>query len=142
MMVAEIMNKNVKTTTHEASVQNAAKTMTKYRIGSLIVTKNGRLVGIVTERDILSKVVAKGKDPRKTKIKSIMVTDVVLAKPNMDIEEAAKIMIKYKIKKLPIVEGNQLIGIITASDIVSAQPVLMKRLSELFLISGKKLFAG
>jgi CBS domain-containing protein len=142
MLVAEVMNKNVKTIKPDSTAQGAARLMIKYSIGSLIVTDGSKLAGIVTERDVLMKVVAAAKDSSKVAVKSIMSKDVVLAKPNIDIEEAARIMVRYKIKKLPIVAGNRLIGIVTATDIVGAQPEMMKRLSELLLVSQKKLVAG
>ncbi len=142
MLVREMMNTRVKTAKPDSTVQMAAKAMTKFRIGSLIITEGGKLVGIVTERDILVKVVSAAKNPAKVKIRDVMNSDVVLARPNIDIEEAARIMMRYKIKKLPVVDGNRLVGIVTATDIVTAQPELMKRLSELLLVSQKKLVAG
>ncbi|MBL7206339.1 MAG: CBS domain-containing protein [Candidatus Aenigmarchaeota archaeon] len=143
MNAKEAMNTNVKTIQPSSNIKRAAEQMTKYRIGSLIVVKSGKLVGIVTERDILQKVVAKNKNTVKTKVSDIMTKEVMLISPDLDIESASKIMKKHKIKKLPVIIDHHLVGILTATDIVSAQLELMDRLGHLFLgANRKKLTAG
>ena len=143
MLVKEVMNRNVKTIDTEANVQKAAELMSKFGIGSLIVVKNNKLKGILTERNILGGVVAKSLDATDTKVKDIMTKEVVFIKPELDVEEAAEIMVDKNIKKLPVILRNQLVGIITASDICAAQPKLMESLSTLLMIPGRrKLVAG
>lgn len=143
MEVREAMNTNVKTIKPSSDIKKAAGRMARNRIGSLIVVEEGKLVGIITENDILRKVVAKNRDSAKTKVKDIMTKNVILIRPDADLEEACRLMKKHKIKKLPVLEGNHLIGIITATDIVSAQPKMMERLGQLFLGMGKeRLVAG
>jgi CBS domain-containing protein len=138
MLVKEIMITDVKTTMPNSTVQEAAKKMSDYSIGCLIVVDKGKLSGIVTERDMIRKLMAKGKSPSKTPIKSIMTKDVIMIAPDTDIEEASEVMIDKRIKKLPVLEKDNLIGIITAMDIVAAQPKLIEQISELFIIPGKK----
>lgn len=143
MLVREIMNKDVKTIEPDESVQEAAAKMSRHSIGSLIVIKGGSLQGIITERDILSKVVAKSLDASSTKVSNIMTKAVVMISPDRDIEDAAEVMVEKDIKKLPVLKGDKLIGIVTSMDIVVAQPKLMKQMAALFLMSrGKKAVAG
>lgn len=143
MLVRDIMNRDVKTIEPGESVQSAAAKMSRHSIGSLIVIKNGSLQGIITERDILSKVVAKSLDAASTKVSDVMTKSVVMISPDRDIEDAAEVMIEKGIKKLPVIKGDKLIGIVTSMDIVVAQPKLMEQMAVLFLMSkGKKAVAG
>ncbi len=134
MLVAEVMNREVKTVEVGTSVREAAEIMNENRIGSLIVVENGAVAGIVTERDILTKVVAEGKDPSRVKVEEIMTRDFVSIGPGESVEDAADTMTRYGIKKLPVIEGNRLVGIITASDIVASERKLLEKLSELFVV--------
>jgi CBS domain-containing protein len=138
MLVKDIMVTDVKTIDPGATVQQAAKKMADFSIGCLIAVKSGKLSGIVTERDMIRKVIVKGKISSETAIKDIMTKRVIMIDPETDIEEASEVMISKKIKKLPVLKEDNLIGIITAMDIVAAQPKLIKQISELFLIPGKK----
>ncbi len=138
MLVKDVMNSDVKTIGSKSSVQEAAKVMGRFRIGSLIVVKDEELIGIVTERDIMTKVVAESKDAIKTSIGNIMTKDIVMIKPDADIEEAAELMIKHHIKKLPVVFDNQLIGIITSMDIVTAHPKMIEQMGALLIFPRKK----
>jgi len=138
MQINEIMNTDVKTTRPESTVQEAAKKMGRFRIGSLIVVKNKKLAGIITERDILTKVVAKAANCSKTMVKNAMTKEVIMIDPERDIEDASEVMMEKGIKKLPVIKNENLVGIVTATDIVAAQPKLMEQMAELFLIPGKK----
>ena len=143
MEVKEIMNTDVKTVGDETSIQEAAEVMTKYRIGCLIVISGNKLLGIITERDVLEKVVAKNLPASTTKVKVIMTKKVYMVEPDMEIAEAAELMIKQNIKKLPVVKGNKLIGIITATDICSVEPKMLEDLGKLLMIPGKRqMMAG
>lgn len=143
MQVKEIMNTDVKTTVPEATVQEAAKKMDEFKIGSLIVVTKGKLAGIITERDLLSKVVAEAKDSSKIEVSDVMTKEVIMISPEIEVEEASEVMMEKKVKKLPVIENDNLVGIVTATDIVTAQPKLMEQLSELLLIPGrKKMIAG
>ncbi len=117
MLVKEIMNKP-KTIKEDATVQEAANLMSKGNIGSLVVMAGKKMVGIVTERDILSKVEAKGKNGSSVLVKEIMSKNVITTEPEQHIDDAAWLMTKNKIKKLPVVEDGKLVGIITSTDII------------------------
>ena len=118
MRVKEIM-KSAKTIQVDSSVNDAAKKMSESRIGSLIVMDEKNMVGIVTERDIMSKVTAMNKLPSSVKIESIMTPKVLTIGPNNHIDDAIYIFIKHKIKKLPVVDHDELVGVITSTDIVA-----------------------
>ena len=138
MMVKEIMSKNVVTTGPNATVQEAAKKMVDEGTKFLIVTQKEKLVGIVTEWDFVKKVASEEEFKENAKVKTIMTKKVIVAIPDTDIGEAAEIMASNNIKKLPIVEKNVLIGVVTAMDIIAAEPKLMEQISELVLTPGKQ----
>lgn len=132
MLVRDVMNKNVVVTEPNMKIAEAAELMSRYHIGSLVVTnKKGEVKGILTERDILTDVVAKGKNLKHVLTRNIMTRDVMTIEPDKTIEEAANIMKKNKIKKLPVIENGKIVGIITASDIVTVQPAMMRRVRRL-----------
>lgn len=137
MLVKEIMTAEVNTIEPGITVQEAAGKMAEENTKFLIVTKNKKLVGILTEWDFVTKVVAEGGSPSKIKVKDIMTTDVIVIDPETEIGEAASIMAKHNIKKLPIVSKNVLIGVVTAMDILAAEPKLMEKISELILMTKK-----
>jgi len=135
MLVKEIMTTDVNTIEPDATVQEAAQEMVEKNTKFLIVIKGDKLVGIVTEWDFVTKVVSKGGNPSGMKIKDIMTKDVIVIEPDTEIGDAASIMAKHNIKKLPIVSENVLIGVVTAMDILAAEPKLMERISELILMT-------
>ena len=120
MRVKEIM-RNVQTVSPEATVKEAADLMNKRAMGSLVViTDNKKVVGIVTERDILEKVTAKDKLPSKVLIEHIMTPKIISIEPGALLDDAVYLMIKHKIKKLPVVgEKEELLGIITSTDLIN-----------------------
>ncbi len=120
MKIQELMVKEVVTLEADVSVYEAVKLLNRNKIGCLVVVHGGNIVGILTERDMLERVLEKCRNPKDTKVSEIMTRDVVVGKPDMDIFEAARLMIKNKIKKLPITEGNRLVGIVTVTDIARA----------------------
>ena len=127
MLVNEVMARKIVTSTPEETVFDACQKYHTHHIGCLIVTEKESCVGIVTERDIIKKMICEYKDPKKTKISEIMSSDVKTIQSLETLEKALKMMKKYKIKKLPVVSKNALIGIITLSDIAHARPELTKR---------------
>jgi len=112
------MQKKVVTLNPDASIRDAAKKMKDYRIGYLLVTNGESIKGCLTDRDIVLWL-ASGKDPDATRINSIMQTSVVTAQPDLDVFDASKLMARKKIRRLPVVEGNKLIGLVSVSDLAS-----------------------
>ena len=119
--VEEIMSRDVVTTTPEATMDEAARIMGEKHIGSVIVVKYRTPVGIVTERDLLSNVLALGKTPREVKVEEVMSYPLITICPTAQIKEAAQIMIKKK-GRLTVFECGKLVGIITASDLTRSLP--------------------
>lgn len=104
---------------HEVSVKEAAKIMSNRNIGSLIVLKKNKIAGVMTERDIMKNISSLGK-----KITSVMSKNVITIDQGETIDNAALIMTEKRIKRLPVVDKEKLIGIITATDIVANSDVL------------------
>jgi CBS domain-containing protein len=127
MLVNEVMTKKIITINPDDTVFNACQKYHTNHIGCLIVSEKESCVGIVTERDIIKKMICDYKDSKKTKVSEIMSADVITIQSLETLEKALKLMKKYKIKKLPVVSNNILVGIITLSDIAHARPELTKR---------------
>lgn len=142
MKVKNAMTKKVLVTKPDVSVREAAKTMTKYRVGSLVVVEKNKLIGIVTELDMMQKVVAGDLDPNITQVKDIMTKKVKTISADKTLEEAAEIMVNSEIKKLPVVENKKLVGILTATDLISVQPKLIEALAKLMLFEEHESVAG
>jgi len=131
LKVEDVMVREVITIDDNSTVKEAAEVMNKFEIGCMIVVRKGKAMGIITERDLLKRVVAEARDANKAKVKDIMTTPLVVAEPNMELEEAIKLMFKMKIKKLPVVDENRLVGLISLTDIARFQPQMIKILKQL-----------
>lgn len=133
MLVQEIMRTTVYTVRPDDTCEFAAQFMANKLIGSLIVVDDeDGVLGIVTETDMVRKLVAKGKDTN-TLVREIMTQDIVVIGPEFTIEEAADVMIQNKIKKLPVVENDKMVGIITTTDIAHNEEKLIDVLATTFL---------
>ena len=117
MKIEEAMIKSVVTLQEDVSVYEAVKLMNENRIGCLVVLQYGQVVGIVTERDLLERVLEKCRNPKETKVTEIMTKRVIVGKLGLRLDEAAKLMFEKNVKKLPIVEGNRLVGLVTLTDL-------------------------
>lgn len=120
-LVRDIMTPKVITITEDKTMGDAAKVMGDKHIGSLIVVVDAKPKGIVTERDLLSGVLALGRDPAKTMVGSAMSWPIVTIPPDAPIKEAAKIMMKRK-GRLAVMDKEKLIGIVSASDFIRSLP--------------------
>jgi CBS domain-containing protein len=117
MEVEDIMINKVITIDPNATVKDAAKLMNKHEIGCLIAATKGSALGIITERDLLKKIIEQTKNPEKTKVHQIMSKRLIVGTPQMEIADAVRLMLQRKIKKLPIVEDGKVIGLITLTDV-------------------------
>jgi len=131
LKVEDVMVKEVITVDENSTVKEAADVMNRFEIGCLIVTKKGKAVGILTERDLLTRVVSQAKNPKKTKVELVTSKPLIVVEPDMDLEEAAKLMFKMKIKKLPVVENGQLMGLVTLTDLARFQPQMIRILKKM-----------
>ncbi len=122
--VEEIMSKNPKTVPGELSVEEGARILRELGISTLLIEEGKKIVGIVTDRDFVTKVIAEGL-PLSTKLKEIMSSPVIMIPHNELLEDAAKIMTRRKIRKLPVVKGEEIVGILSENDITRISPDLI-----------------
>jgi CBS domain-containing protein len=119
------------------NVRRAVRVMNDFEIGCLIVVENGSVVGILTERDVLKRVVDEGRKPEETLVKDVMSKPLITISSEASLENAIELMFKHKIKKLPVVENGKLVGLVTFTDLVRAEPTLIqtiRRLMEVYEI--------
>ncbi|MBC2581527.1 CBS domain-containing protein [Clostridium sp. DJ247] len=118
MKVRDIMTKAVITLGTDDTVEKAASAMKEHNIGVVPVCESGRVVGVVTDRDITLRTVAVGQDPRNQYVRDIMSSNPVTGSPDMTIDEISRLMSERQIKRIPIVENNNtLIGVIALGDL-------------------------
>lgn len=120
--VEDVMTRGVITISQDASVEEAMKTMVERHVSSIIVQKNSDddVYGIVTRKDIISRVFSRGDDVKKLKVADVMSKPVMTITPQMGAVAAAKLMDKTNVRRFPVVENEKLIGIISNSDIFRA----------------------
>ncbi|MEQ8198130.1 MAG: CBS domain-containing protein [Clostridiaceae bacterium] len=129
MLVKDIMSKDIISISSEEPVERAAQMMQQHDIGSIPVCAQNKLIGMVTDRDITLRSVAAGQDTKQQKISDIMTANPAMGNPQMDVNEAAKMMSEKQIRRLPIVENNNLVGIVSLGDI-SVEPSLQDNAEE------------
>ncbi len=115
--VKDIMTKEVTTLDPDKTAFDAAQLMSEKSIGSVVVVIKGYPVGIITERDIVRRIVAKRASP-DLKLAEVMTKTLITVDPDTSLKEAARIMSKNQIRRLPVLKNNQLVGIVVASDFV------------------------
>jgi len=118
LQVKDVMVTSIISIDAEDTVRKAAELMEKHDIGCLIVVNYGNPIGIITEHDILKKVVLQRRDPAKTKAGNIMSAPLVTSHPQTDIRDAVRLMNERRIKKLPVIEEGNLIGLVSLSDVM------------------------
>jgi CBS domain-containing protein len=118
MKIAEVMTREVDLTSPEATLQEAAMTMAKDDLGFLPVGEHDRMIGMITDRDIAIRAVAKGRDPKTTKVREVMTDRVLYCFEDEDADKAAESMSREQIRRLPIVDRNKrLVGVVSLGDI-------------------------
>ena len=130
--VGQCMTVGVFTLPADKTVRDAARLLRKTNVGSVIITQKGKAKGIITERDIVYKVIAIGRDPKKTKLKSVMSRPLKVIKASDRVESAALALRNNKVKRLPVVDRNgRLVGIITEGDLLRVYPGMVDVVSEM-----------
>jgi CBS domain-containing protein len=115
--IKEVMTSEVKACEPNTTVAEAAKVMAKEDIGPVPVVEEGRLTGIVTDRDIVVRVVAEGRDPNSTTVGEIASSDLVTVSPDDDLDVALQHLALKQVRRIPVVEGDRLVGIVAQADI-------------------------
>ncbi len=139
LRVGDIMTKKVVVIPFGKTILEVARLMKNKKIGSVIVVEDNqskRAKGIITERDLVYKILAKGSDPYNIKAEDVMSRPLRVVRPNTSIEDAAKAMRENKIKRLPVVnDNNELIGLLSEGDIMKIFPVVVDLIEERAAIS-------
>lgn len=118
--IKDLMIKKLVTADENSNIQNIAKKMKK--VGSVLIKRKGKIYGIITDSDIIKKVVAKGLDPKKVKAKDVVSTPLITIKASENVQRASYLMKKYRIKRLVVVDNGKVVGIISATDIARYIP--------------------
>ncbi len=126
----DVMTRKVQSVAPGATLKECAETMAKTDIGSVLIIEKEKLVGLITEKDIVRKVVSKGKNPLTLKVREIMVRKLITGSPDDDIHDAMDLMSQNSIRHLPILEKGKLIGIVTMKDIIRVEPELFNLVVE------------
>ena len=115
--VRDAMTEDPRWISASASVVDAARLMREEHIGSLPITENELLVGMITDRDITTRVVAEAVDPKLTSVADVYSRDLISVQPDEDLEEALLLMARHQVRRLPVVADGKLVGIVAQADI-------------------------
>lgn len=141
MQVMDMMNRNVVSLTPDDTAASAAVLFSRYNIGSIpVVSTDGRLRGIVTDRDIVVRCLAAEDLPEATKVRDIMTRNVITVQEDADVREAARMMAEGQVRRLPVTRGGQLVGMLSIGDISRSHACDMevsKALSDISARPGK-----
>jgi len=140
MFVKDVMSNPVVTVGEESTANHVAGLMDKHGLGCIIVTsKNGKPIGIITERDLVTRVLAKNIKPDSLKAKDVMTTPLITIEPDEMINEAARKMNRLNVRRLGVVYKGQLVGLLSSKDILSVMPELIEIIQEKALIEGENM---
>jgi CBS domain-containing protein len=117
MKVRDIMTTSVAQVSPYTTVSDAARLMEKHNVGSVPVCSNDKIVGILTDRDIVVRNIAGGKDPRATKVEEIMSAEVTTVTPDTEVAQVGKIMAEKQIRRIPVTDNDRLVGMVALGDI-------------------------
>jgi CBS domain-containing protein len=115
--IRDVMTPGPETIQADRPVAEAAKLMKSADAGMIPVLSNGKLLGTVTDRDIVVRVIAEGKDPQSVTAGEIATTDPVTVEPQQDLEEALHLMARHQVRRLPVVENGRLVGVLAQADV-------------------------
>lgn len=107
------------------TISQCVKIMAKQNVSSVVIHEKNTLKGIITERDLVKKIIGKNLNPTKTKVKDVMTTNMKTISPDLDIFEAIKIMNTKHVRRLPVINNNKLVGLLTMRDILKIEPELI-----------------
>jgi CBS domain-containing protein len=131
LAVRDVMTRTVVTAPPDMSAAEAGKKMVENRVGNIIIVKDGRPVGIVTESDMVAKVISKNVKPGSIKLEQLMSKPLITTKSSDDIHDAVLMMAQKKIRRLPVIDGGALVGIITDADVIQVSSEINQILDNL-----------
>ncbi len=118
--IRDLMTSSPATAEPSSTVADVARTMANEDVGPVPIVDGGRLVGLVTDRDLVIRVIAEGRDPNSTTIGEIASADLTTVTPDSDLQEALDLMSASQVRRLPVVENGQLVGIVAQADVARA----------------------
>jgi CBS domain-containing protein len=130
ILVKDIMSKDVKVVRPDTSVQEVVATLNKFNIGSVVVIQKDKPVGIITIRDLLVRIVEQYLAPKVLTAGQIMTSPFININVEASVEEAAKVMAMKRVKTLPVMDGEKLLGVVSFTDIAFKVPTLLSLLEE------------
>lgn len=116
MKIKDIMTKNVASLNSNDTVERAAQLMKEHDVGAIPVCSEEKIIGVITDRDIAIRTVAGGENATQQTVRNAMTSTPVVAKPDMDVREAARIMKERQIRRLPVIENGNLVGMVSLGD--------------------------
>jgi CBS domain-containing protein len=119
--VRDTMTENPRSINASASVVDAARLMREEHLGSLPITDDEQLVGMITDRDITTRVVAEASDPLKTSVEDVYSRDLITVEPDKELDDALRLMARHQVRRLPVVENGRLVGIVAQADIALSE---------------------
>lgn len=131
ILVKDAMTRDIKKVGGDTNMQAVVNMMIEFGISSIVIIQKDRPIGIITHKDVLRGIVQNNLSPIAVKARQIMSTPVTTIEANASLEEAAKLMTEKKVKKLPVVEKDTLVGIITSMDLVRQQPAVIELLEDI-----------
>lgn len=141
MPVKDIMTRDVATVDIKSDVPQLAQKMLELDVGSVIITDKKRPIGIVTERDIVRKIITRNIKPSAISVRELMTTPLITVSAGEDVTEVMHMMVKMKIRRLPVVEMGKLIGIVTDIDLIAVSAEMGSIFSDLIEMHREKIFA-
>jgi len=140
MLVKDVMSSPVVTIEEDAPVNRVAELMGKHGLGCIIVkNKEGKPLGIITERDLVERVLAKNAKPDSIKAMEVMTSPLITIEPDETINEAARRMNRLNIRRLGVIYKGQLIGVLSSKDVLAVMPELIETIQEHALIEGENM---
>ena len=139
--VAEVMNKTVIVMDINSDIPSIAREMVNCEAGSVIITENRKAIGIITERDLVKNIVAEDRRPSEVNATEIFSTPLMTIEPEKSVVEASEIMLKANIKRLPVLEKDTIIGMISTTDILMVTPGLNTILKDLIDMNRESLLS-
>lgn len=139
--VAEVMNKAVIVMDIKSDIPAIAREMVSRDAGSVIITENGKAMGIITERDLVKGIVTEDRRPSEVKVSEILSTPLITVEPETSIVDVSEIMLKANIKRLPVLENGTIIGVISNTDILMVTPGLNTILKDLIDMNREALLS-